>query len=95
MNDQLVETWATWLDKSVASDVYLMHLEWHVWREMHDVISKNDRLKTPNASRDGTAIQAISAKSNSAEIGWTRPATLSSASASTDAFGRPRGMGPR
>ena len=27
MNDQQVETWATWLDKSVANDVYLMHLE--------------------------------------------------------------------
>ncbi len=25
MNDQQVETWATWLDKSVANDVYLMH----------------------------------------------------------------------
>jgi HEPN superfamily AbiU2-like protein len=49
MNDQRVETWATWLDKSVANDVYLMHLERHVWREMHEVIGENNKLKNTNS----------------------------------------------
>jgi hypothetical protein len=44
-----VETWEGWLDKSVANDVYLMHLERHVRTRMHEIVGENDQLKNTSS----------------------------------------------
>jgi AbiU2 len=43
--NQRVKEWQRWLDKSVANDVYLMHLERHVWLRTHEIVRENGELK--------------------------------------------------
>jgi Phage integrase family len=45
MADQRIEEWERWLSKSVANDVYLMHLERHVWLRTHEIVRENGELK--------------------------------------------------
>jgi hypothetical protein len=40
-----IEEWERWLNKGVANDVYLMHLERHVWTRIHEIVGENDELK--------------------------------------------------
>lgn len=44
-----VEVWERWLDKGIANDVYLMHLERFAWQRIHEIIGENEKLKTTSS----------------------------------------------